>query len=193
MARQRRVRFIARVSVGALGVVGLIALIAGAWDVMAANWRSEPQVSQAGGDAGRVELATQARPRPPATPVTKEAAPTVAPIIAEGRRELGDSMYAVRSGADVTVFFDTELLRTRLDWKFEGVVRATLPLVFGTGVQPALDSIPTGTMARGDLLYDLPTRGIAIRLSNATLKVWPVTRPGRDGPIIVAYRAQASR
>jgi hypothetical protein len=181
---------VTRASLGVIGAIVLVALAAGAWDAIAAKLRSAPEVVQsAAGDAGvapRVELAAQARPRATVVPVAE-------PTIAEGRRELGDSMYAVRKGAEVTVFFDTELMRTRLDWKFEGIVRTTLPMVFGAGVGPALDSIPTGTLARGDLLNDLPTRGIEIVLSNSKLRVWPVTRPGRDGPIIVAYRALAAR
>jgi hypothetical protein len=116
------------------------------------------------------------------------------PVISEGRRELGDSIFAVRDGEAVTVHFDTELLRTRFDWKFEGVVRATLPLVYGDTTRGALDSIPSGSLVRGgDLLTDLPERGIPIVIGDERLRVWPITRPGRDGPLVVGYRVSTAR
>lgn len=128
------------------------------------------------------------------TPLPAKA-PVLQPRIAEGRRELGDSIFAVRTGRVVSVHFDTETLRTRYDWKFEGVVRATLPVVFGQDVRAALDAVPSGTLVRGNLLQDLPTRGIPLALAaqGVTLRIWPITRPGRDGPIVVAYRATVSR
>jgi hypothetical protein len=132
---------------------------------------------------------------PPAVRSTpKPAAPArLVPVISEGRRELGDSMFAVREGFQVTVHFDTEELRTRHDWKFEGVVRATLPIVFGTTARVALDSVPEGALVRGgDLLNVLPTRGIQLELPDGQLNVWPITRPGRDGPLVVGYRAAPS-
>ena len=127
---------------------------------------------------------------PAATPAPTSAAGRVLrPTIPEGRRELGDSMFATREGSNVTVHFDTETLRTRFDWKFEGVVRATLPLVYGEVTRAALDSIPSGTLVRGgDMLTDLPTRGFPIAVGDDELRVWPITRPGRDGPLVVGYR-----
>jgi hypothetical protein len=100
-------------------------------------------------------------------------------------------MVAERAGAQVTVHFDTDDLRTRFDEKFERIVRSTLPRVFGADVRAALDAVPAGTFVRGgDLLHELPTRGIALTLSEGRiLTVWPITRPGRDGPIIDSYRA----
>jgi hypothetical protein len=147
--------------------------------------------NQAGAGAGAPAPAASAGPGAPA--VRAPVGP--APIIAEGRRELGDSMFAVRAGDSVTVYFDTETLRTRFDWKFEGVVRATLPLVFGDDARLALDSVPAGTLVRGGrLLEDLPTRGILLRMpGRGGIKVWPVTREGRDGPLVVAYRAASAR
>src|SRR5262245_41984752 len=65
--------------------------------------------------------------------------PTLTPVVAEGRTDLGDSVFAERDGSDVTVRFDTGLLRTRQDVKFERVVRITLPKVFGPAVAMALD------------------------------------------------------
>jgi len=128
---------------------------------------------------------TRARPQPVRAPQV------VPPIIGEGQKDLGDGVFAVRTGDDVTVNFDTETLRTRFDWKFEGIVRVTLPQLYGAEVGAALDSIPNGRFVRGgDLLADLPTRGVTLSLPRGrAIHVWPVVRPGRDGPIVVAYRA----
>ena len=117
------------------------------------------------------------------------------PIIPEGRSTLGDSIVAERNGGDVIVTFDTEALRTRFDWKFEGVVRATLPLIFGMDARVALDSIRTGDFVRGGhLIRELPTRGIPLALPEGrSLIVRPIIRPGLDGPLVVGYRASATR
>ena len=111
--------------------------------------------------------------------------------MAEGRTELGEGMFAERAGAQVTVHFDTDDMRTRVDEKFERIVRSTLPRVFGPDVRAALDAVPAGTFVRGgDLLHELPTRGLTLTLTDGrTLTVWPITRPGRDGPIVDSYRA----
>jgi hypothetical protein len=69
-----------------------------------------------------------------------------------------------------------------------------LPLVFGEDVRTALDSIPAGTFAStGDLVTQLPERGIPLKVGEHTLRVYPVVRPGRDGPLVYAYRASVSR
>jgi hypothetical protein len=117
------------------------------------------------------------------------------PSIPEGRSALGDSIIAERRGGDVTVHFDTEEFRTRYDLKFERVVRATLPLVFGADAGAALDSIRTGEFVRGgNLLRDLPMQGIQLALSDGrSLTVRPITRPGQDGPLVVGYSASPSR
>jgi hypothetical protein len=74
-------------------------------------------------------------------------------------------------------------------------MRETLPQVFGAVADSALRSLPMGSVARaGDLLTTLPERGLRIPVSNGrTISVWPETRAGRDGPLVVAYRALASR
>ena len=137
-----------------------------------------------------------------ATPVELSAAPrevpatpreiSLTPVIAEGRTEFGEGVFAERSGAEVTVHFDTDDLRTRFEEKFERILRSTLPRVFGAQLRPVLDAIPDGTLVRGDLLHELTTKGIALSLGQGrTLTLWPVTREGRDGPIVDAYRARA--
>jgi hypothetical protein len=185
VARQRRVRFAARVGVVVMGSVVAIALIVGAWQSIARDGIPSTDTVPPSPRPTDSLAAAGARSTPRVA-----AVPVIEPSIAEGRRQLGDSVFAIREGGQVTVHFDTETLRTRFDWKFEGVVRATLPLVFGPVAGAALDSIPAGTLANGgQLMTELPRRGIPIRLGTQTLMVWPVTRPGRDGPLVVGYRA----
>jgi hypothetical protein len=196
-ARQRRYRLLARAGLIMLGGGAVIALVIGG--VVAIAPAEDSAIAAAGESTTIIASAgapTTASNSPPAvTPVpTPAERPALRPTIPEGRRELGDSMYAVREGANVTVHFDTETLRTRFDWKFEGVVRATLPLVYGDVTRPALDSIPSGTLVRGgDMLAELPTRGFPIAVGDEQLRVWPITRPGRDGPLVVGYRATAAK
>ena len=132
---------------------------------------------------------------PAATPASPAAAPVVVPVIAEGRTELGDSVYAVRDGPTVTVHFDTYLTRTRRRDKFDRIVRETLPQIYGAPADSLLASVPVGQIAQGgDLLAELPSTGISFELADgSTLALWPRTRPGQDGPLVVAYRATVYR
>jgi hypothetical protein len=193
-ARAKRVRMATRAGLAGMAAVVAIALIVGAWNAIATDGAdtSAPVIAQVSA-SGAVDAAAPARPA--ARPTAREnPTPALEPAMPEGRKDLGDSIYAVREGAQVTVFFDTDSLRTRFDWKFEGVVRATLPIVFGDEIRAGLDSIPAGSLATGgSLVYDLPARGIPIRVGSRTLRVWPVTREGRDGPLVMAYRASATR
>jgi hypothetical protein len=117
------------------------------------------------------------------------------PIVPPGRTFLRDTMVADRMGDTVRVSFDLELSRTRRPDKFEGIVRSTLPQVFGPSADSALRALPWGAVARaGDLVTTLPERGFRIPVAGGrTIAVWPETREGRDGPLVVAYRAVASR
>jgi hypothetical protein len=129
----------------------------------------------------------------PTAGAAERAAPT--PIVAEGRTELRDGIVAVRTGDTVAVHFDTPMTRTRRPEKFERIVRATLPEVFGTMADSALAATPAGRIASaGDLLTELPVRGVQLRTGDGdTLTLWPETRPGRDGPLVVTYRAAVVR
>lgn len=189
-ARQRRYRFLARVGLLALGGGAVVALIIGGLMTIA------PDGARVSEDEGATSTVVAAAGAPTAANApTAQPQPTgLHPVIPEGRRELGDSMFAVREGGEVSVHFDTETLRTRFDWKFEGVVRATLPLVYGDTTRSALDSIPSGSLVRGgDLLTDLTTRGIPIAVGSERLRVFPITRAGRDGPLVVGYRVSPGR
>ena len=181
-ARQRRTQLVARFTLITLGVGLVVALIVGGIMAIA------PDGTQPTADSPRVVATIADSSGAPAAPQPRGLQPT----IDEGRNDLVDSVYAVREGQQVTVYFDTETLRTRFDWKFEGVVRATLPLVFGQPARSALDSIPQGTWVRGGaLLTDLPQRGVPLMVGAERLRIWPITRQGRDGPLVVAYRVRA--
>jgi hypothetical protein len=117
------------------------------------------------------------------------------PVIPMGRTALRDTMVAERAGDTVRVRFDLLLSRTRRADKFEAIVRATLPQVYGAPADSALQALPVGAVARaGDLTTALTERGFRIPLAGGrTIAVWPETREGRDGPLVIAYRALASR
>ena len=129
-------------------------------------------------------------PPPPATAVTPPL-PALDPIVAQGRTELHDGIYALRSGDTVTVHFDTPEARTRRGEKFEQIVRATLPATHGAAAVELLAATPSGDLVGArDVVAELPARGIHLRTTDGReLSIWPETRPGRDGPLVVAYRA----
>lgn len=133
------------------------------------------------------------RPAPAAVPVAPAApaARPLIPMVPEGTSPLADSMTVVRRGDTMLVHFDTELGRTRRPEKFDAIVRATLVQIYGSAAESMLSTVAPGTIARdGDLLADLPARGIRMRAADGTtLALWPITRPGRDGPLVVSYRA----
>ena len=136
---------------------------------------------------------------PPSAPVTSTVnlamARGVAPVVPMGRTALRDTMVAERAGDTVRVSFDLLLSRTRRAEKFEAIMRSTLPQVYGALADSALRALPVGAVARaGDLMTTLPERGFHIPIAGGrTIAVWPETRAGRDGPLVVAYRAVASR
>jgi hypothetical protein len=137
---------------------------------------------------------TVTAPTAPAAGVASTVAPP-APLVPQGRSELPEGMYVVRGGDTLTVHFDTEMGRTRRPEKFERIVRATLPEVYGPRAAAALAALRDGEIARsGDLLAELPARGVRIPSSDGwTIVLRPETRPGRDGPIVVRYVATVSR
>ena len=152
---------------------------------------AQPPEVTAGVPASGV-MASAAAAVPAAPLVTAKQVALVVPV---GRSELRDTMIAERAGDTVRVSFDLLLSRTRRPEKFEAIVRSTLPQVYGASVDSALRALPVGAVARaGDLMTTLPERGFHIPLAGGrTIGVWPVTRAGRDGPLVVAYRAVATR
>jgi hypothetical protein len=151
---------------------------------------SRSRFGRLGGPAGRARR----RPGPSGHRFDTAPAPSppvLEPIVANGRTDLHDGIYALRSGDTVTVHFDTPEARTRRAEKFELIVRATLPLTYGVAAEELLASTSPGTLAGDrDVVAELPGRGIHLRTSDGReLSIWPETRPGRDGPIVVSYRA----
>ena len=129
---------------------------------------------------------------------TPAAVPTQSPlalIVREGQTNLPASVIVARGGDSVIVDFDTPAMRTRRRDKFEHVVRQTLSMVYGAPVDSVLRAIPDGgIIADGDLLSDLPKRGVHLKVAEGwTLDLWPETRQGQDGPLIVSYRARVTR
>jgi hypothetical protein len=95
-------------------------------------------------------------------------------------------------GDSAIVSFDTPAARTRRRDKFERFVRETLPDLYGARVASLLATIPEGEMAvGGDLLTELPLRGIQLPMADGwVLEVWPETRAGQDGPLVVRFRTK---
>lgn len=112
-----------------------------------------------------------------------------------GRSALRDGIYAQRTRDDVTVLFDTPLYRTRRRDKLESTIRATLPAIYGAVADSLLSAIPLGQLLpAGDLLADLPTRPVHLAHAGGfEIVIWPVTRPGQDGPLVVSYRTSLAR
>ena len=131
----------------------------------------------------------------PASVPAPVSRPPFALIVREGRTALPDSIIAERSGDSVIVDFDTPAARTRRRDKFEDAVRRTLPLVYGGIVDSVLRAIPAGGIIGSvDLLTELPSRGAHLKVAAGwTLDLWPETRPGQDGPLVVGYRARMTR
>jgi hypothetical protein len=144
--------------------------------------------------AGTVLSAALAKPAVIPSTVSRPGI-AITPVVPIGRTALRDTMTADRDGDTVRVNFDLMLTRTRRPDKFEAIVRSTLPQVFGAAADSALQALPVGALAQaGDLTTTLRDQGYRIPLPGGrTIAVWPETRAGRDGPLVVAYRAVASR
>ena len=207
-ARARRKRVVLRVS--AAGIVLATLGAAGALSASAIRGRSaaRPRVqSPANGvtarkAATRDSVALQApapnaaAPVSPTPTVTQQASVVVharapfLPIVPVGASTLRDGPTVVRADSVVTLSFDIPLIRTRIPAKFEHLVRTTLPAIYGRGVDTVLSKIAEGDIARqGDLLSELPKRGVRIPVNAAwMIALFPETRPGQDGPLVVRYR-----
>ncbi|MGI8497615.1 MAG: hypothetical protein ACR2OG_08560 [Gemmatimonadaceae bacterium] len=122
-------------------------------------------------------------------------APVVSPSIPQGRTPLSGGQLAVRTGDSVAVEFDTPLARTRRADKFEVVVRSTLPQIYGAVADTLLGAVPTGRLVSDrELLTVLPVRGFQLDGgARGTITIWPMTRRGQGGPLVVAYRAVVTR
>jgi hypothetical protein len=118
----------------------------------------------------------------------------IAPVLPSGRTTLPDSAVVTVSDSVVAVDFDEIMLRTRRPAKFERFLRETLPVIYGAPMRHALDALPDGSIAsQGDLLTELPRTGVRIPLDDGhVMTVWPETRPGEDGPLVIRFRVTVS-
>lgn len=184
-AAAARRRLAVQLGIGA-GVI--VALMVAGNGALAARMRMSSSATPV--TAGRQETfrVTQAGTTEPAARTAAPATP--APLVPAGRTALEGGMYVERADDALTVHFDTPTLRTRRRDKFENVVRATLPAVYGAVADSALDALPAGALAGGgDLLTELPSRGIRLPARDGwALTLYPGTRPGQDGPLVVSYR-----
>lgn len=135
-------------------------------------------------------LASSATPAPSAP-----SAAELRSILPQGESPLGEGVVAQRGDSEVVVSFDTPDLRTRTPEKFEHFVRTTLPQVYGPRADSALTKIPDGALTKqGNLITELPIRGVRVPLNDGSaIVLYPETRPGRDGPLVIRYRATIAR
>ena len=123
-------------------------------------------------------------------PTPAIAAATLKPVVPEGTTTLASGMTATRHDSVVVLSFDFAGARTRVPERFERLVRATLPSVYGVRADSAVRAIPEGGIARqGDLFTELAERGVRIPLTaGGVIAVYPISRAGRDGPLVTQYR-----
>jgi len=126
---------------------------------------------------------------------SRQPIPSVVPVVPQGQSVVGDSLLVVRADSSVTLSFDRTMVRTRIPDKFERFVRSTLPALYGAVADSALARIPEGGLARqGDLINELPARGMRIPIApGLSIALYPITRSGRDGPLVTQYRTLVVR
>ena len=194
-ARERRTRLFLRsgagiivlATIGAAGAVGTSAIRGHA------ATRAPRQV-----DSGRAPTESDSAVpvvSKPATPTPHSDGAPIATVLPMGQSTLIDGVVASRTDSGIVVSFDAPMLRTRMPEKFEHLLRQTLPAIYGATADSALAKLPWGSIARqGDLLTELPLRGVRVPLSGGwTITVYPETRPGQDGPLVVRYRTALMR
>ena len=73
-------------------------------------------------------------------------------------------------------------------------MRATLPILYGIAADSMLAALPEGAITGNrDLVSEVAVRGVRLPVpTGGTLELWPVTRPGRDGPLVVGYRVRVT-
>jgi len=185
---------------GALGATAIRDRVGSAPSAASSRSSVDPARQRAAGSARETAVAptvipsgTPASPRAAAAPAVTPAprpAPPITPVLPMGKTQFPDSVIALRGDTDVVLSFDLTMVRTRRPAKFEQFVRATLPAVYGSTVRPWLAKIPDGGLAaQGDLLTELPSRGLRIPVGTGwALRLFPETRPGQEGPLVIRYR-----
>jgi hypothetical protein len=132
---------------------------------------------------------------PVPAPASAPNAIALRPVVPEGTTTLASGMTATRHDTVVVLSFDFAGARTRVPERFERLVRATLPSVYGLRADSAVRAIPEGGIARqGDLFTDLTERGVRIPLSTGgVIALYPISRAGRDGPLVTQYRVTVTK
>jgi hypothetical protein len=212
-ARAHQQQLFAVSGVAAMALLGLYVLgasAASAWrttsrdsvhvapraSVVASSVNGSHEVKLQGSPAG---VALASAPAPQEAPAAAVAQPGSQPpltlVVREGHTDLPDDLVAERGGDSVLVDFDTPGTRTRRRDKFESVLRRTLPMVYGAPIDSVLRTIPDGGFVDGaDLVTELPARGVHVHVGQGwTLDLWPATRPGQDGPLVISYWARVTR
>lgn len=140
-----------------------------------------------------VQLASPTSASDVAPAASAPAAPS--PSIEEGVSTLKGGLEVVRHGDTVVVSFDTPEGRTRRADKFERLLRRTLPMVYGRFADSLLTAQSTRLVTDpAALVNELPRNGLVVGAAGGwRLIVWPETRPGQDGPLVVRYRATLDR
>jgi hypothetical protein len=190
-------------TIGVMGVVGRVALLGHTFPPRLSNAAKtvtvdagDEVVMKAPADAPTQQGASPPRaPAPSAAPAAVASTAPAVPVVPQGQSNLADSLLATRSDSVITVWFDRTMIRTRNPWKFERLVRTTLPALYGAIADSALKRIPQGALAQqGDLINELPTRGLRIPVAPGwTFALYPITRPGHDGPLVTQYRVSVIR
>jgi hypothetical protein len=152
----------------------------------------------ASGPDSAVQSPAVTTPNASPAPVVDSApppSPVIGPILPQGRTDFADSVFAVRRGDTVVVSFDTGPGRTRRADKFESIVRQTLRDVYGPIADTLLAAVPSGRLTTAtELVATLPRKGLHLQGPHGPrIALWPRTRPGRNGPLVVAYRTVIER
>jgi hypothetical protein len=203
VAKERRRRLLLRSS--AFGSILLVLGSVGTIGAVTLHRRNAPRPAERKAAPSVVAAArpiadstvTVAPPAP--TPIAAAPTPVVAtplkPVLPEGTTALSGGMTAVRHDSVVVLSFDFAGARTRMPDRFERLVRTTLPAVYGARADSAMRAIPDGGIARqGDLFTELAERGIRIPVSAGwAIALYPMTRTGRDGPLVTQYRVTVTK
>lgn len=201
VAKERRRRMMLRGSAFSavllvLASVGTIGAVAFKRATAPGRADSRPQAQQTVAAASPVNDSATA-PAPVATPVAAplRTTPALKPVLPEGTTTLASGMTATRHDSIVVLSFDFAGARTRIPERFERLVRATLPSLYGARADSAVRAIPEGGIARqGDLFTDLTERGVRIPLAaGGVIALYPISRPGHDGPLVTQYRVTVTK
>ncbi len=180
------------ITAGALGATGLLSRRANR-QMRPTEIAATPQAATPVIPPDPIDSAVKAVMTPSDTAANARA--PLVPQVPLGESTVSGGFTATRVDSTVTLSFDMPMARTRIPERFERLVRATLPAIYGSAVDSVLAKIPMGGIAaQGDLITDLPTRGVRVPLNDGwAIRLYPETRPGKDGPLVIHYRVAVSK